>query len=81
MRCPLLTDDKKCSIYYQERPNCCVSYPNRKHPKCVDAVRCDLDCANCKDVCCENITVYEGMTILESLNVSCDECKQCWTKD
>lgn len=81
MRCPYLDEDKTCSIYDQQRPSCCTSFPNRNHPKCIDAYRCDLNCKSCKDNCCENITVYNGMTIMESLNVACDDCQQCWRKE
>ena len=81
MQCPNLTDDNRCSIYHQERPSCCVSFPNRTNPKCVDAHRCKDDCSVCEDNCCKNITVYDGMTLMESLNVSCDVCEQCWRKD
>ena len=81
MKCHNLSIDNKCLIYHQQRPNCCTSFPNIAHPSCVDEKRCDLNCNECKDCCCNNITIYEGMTLMESLSVSCDECTQRWKEN
>jgi hypothetical protein len=75
-RCNHLTKEGLCDIY-DTRPECCRNFPNRLHPNCVDAYRCDTDCENCKDKCCENVTLTHD-DFVKSLNINCNDCKQKW---
>jgi len=75
-KCPYLNSVNLCDIY-SDRPQCCRNYPNRSHPNCKDAIRCEGICSSCKDICCNNILLTHG-TIIESLNIHCDNCKQTW---
>jgi hypothetical protein len=74
--CPNLVDGL-CRIY-ESRPQCCRNFPNREHPNCIDAYRCDLNCKDCVDKCCNHILLTdEGF--VQSLNIECDSCKQTWS--
>lgn len=70
--CPYFNDEL-CSIYDQ-RPQCCRSFPNRTSGMfCADS-KCDEDCISCKDKCCRHIE-GEGTDVFELLNISCSECQ------
>jgi len=74
--CPHLTAEELCTIY-DDRPKCCRTFPNRVHPNCIDAYRCDLNCKECKDKCCKHILLTDK-NFISSLDVSCNQCKQIW---
>ena len=85
MRCPYLTKDELCSIY-ETRPECCRSFPS-KSPNCYVPEWCDLDCKNCKDKCCNYISLDsktgnepKPIDFYRSLNIKCENCTQCWVK-
>jgi len=84
MRCPYLTVDELCSIYDQ-RPDCCRNFP--KTVTGFIAGRCDLDCKNCRDKCCNYIELDslsdnppKPIDFIRSLSVKCDDCRQCYSK-
>ena len=86
VRCPYLTEDELCSIY-ETRPECCRSFPNRNSPNCYVPDYCDLDCKNCKDKCCNYISLDsessnppKPIDFYRSLDIKCDNCTQCWIK-
>jgi hypothetical protein len=81
IRCPHLNEKELCSIY-ETRPSCCRNFPNlNKGMFCSDSYkRCvydslgNLNCANCKDKCCNHL---EMKTFdIKLLNISCVECKE-----
>ncbi|WP_082542395.1 MULTISPECIES: YkgJ family cysteine cluster protein [unclassified Mesorhizobium] len=84
MRCPFLTADELCSIY-DTRPECCRSFPS-KSPNCFVPDWCDLDCRNCKDKCCNYISLDDKTKTLpadfyRSLDIKCEDCTHCWSRD
>lgn len=86
--CPLLDENNKCTVYHlPNRWKCCVAFPARDKPHfCTDAHRCDLNCTECKDVCCKNISFnfksdnYTVEDFKKALDISCEECDQIWCK-
>ncbi len=82
-RCPYLSKEELCSIY-DSRPSCCRSFPNRTNSNCYIPDYCDVDCKNCKDKCCNYISLSTGtnepIDFFNNLNIECDNCTQCWIK-
>ena len=83
IRCPYLDKDERCSIY-ETRFSCCRNFPNRNtgmfcsEAKCVYNSLGNLDCANCKDKCCNHLEME--IFDVKLLDISCVECKEKYCK-
>lgn len=79
-RCPYLTKEELCSIY-DNRPKCCRNFPNRQEGSfCYIPNRCNLNCKECKDKCCNYISLDESGDFIISLDITCDKCAEKWVK-
>jgi len=68
MICPYLRDGR-CTIY-ADRFKCCRAFP----AGCLKQ-RCNSDCENCQDLCCERIDEPpRGVRLEDWLNMDCGEC-------
>ena len=79
--CPHLDANERCGIY-ETRPSCCRNYPRLdegmfcNNSKCVYDTQGNLDCASCKDKCCEHLRM-EAFD-LRLLDMNCEECKETY---
>jgi Fe-S-cluster containining protein len=81
IRCPHLNEQELCSIY-ETRPSCCRNFPNRNegmfcsdsYKTCVYDSQGNLDCASCKDKCCNHLEI--AVFDIKLLDISCAECKE-----